>query len=70
MVDQRFTEAHFSPHSTRCFASFCLSVFLSLGLTTGLGVRKTPAGQQKIGEGEQRKELRSVLRHAAITRFT
>ena len=38
--------------------------------TTGLGDRKTPVGQQQIGEGEQRKELRSVLRQAAITRFT
>ena len=45
-------------------------VFLYSGRTTGFGDRKTPAGQQQIGKGEQRIELRGVLGQAAITRFS
>jgi hypothetical protein len=45
-------------------------VFLSSGRTTGFGDRKTPAGKQQIGKGEQRKELCSVFGQAAIPRFS
>lgn len=45
-------------------------VFPSSERTRGFGDRKAPAGQQQVGQGEQRVGLCSVLGQAAITRFS